>query len=305
MSSVPSSFSHPGAPPLHPELPEGATPPAEPPLRGPRDLGVPVWAPFAAAFAALVGMTLIQFLLLAGIDVFGGDTDAFVDSSAAGIVLTAVFDVLLVACSIAIVWRLTGRPSPAKFALRPAPVLRSVAWILGTFVAVWIAGAIIQLAFGKPEDQEIVTELRDANSVVAVVGFGLMTCVLAPLAEEFFFRGFLFRALAERLNLAWGVVLGGGIFGLVHLPGGSIEGVIVLGTLGAMLCLMLYYTASLLPCIIMHASFNSLAFGATKELPWWGYLLVLAGSVTTTLAIALLVTRIGRRTAPPGGLVPA
>ena len=304
MTSVPSSFPHPGAPPRHPELPEGATPPAEPPARPLQDLSVPLWAPFAAALIALVGMTLIQFLLLAGIDVAGGDTQELVDSNTAGIALTAVFDVLLVVCSIAIVWRLTGRPSPAQFALRPAPVVRSVCWILGTFVAVWIAGAIITVAFGKPEDQDLVTELRGEESVLALGGFGLMTCVLARLAEEFFFRGFLFRVLAERLNAGWGVVIAGGIFGLVHLPGGSLEGVIVLGTLGAMLCLMVYYTASLLPCIIMHASFNSLAFGATKELPWWGYLLVLAGSVMTTLAIALLVTRIGRRAAPPE-LVPA
>jgi uncharacterized membrane protein YdjX (TVP38/TMEM64 family) len=53
----------------------------------------------------------------------------------------------------------------------------------------------------------------------------------------------------------------------------------------------------------MHASFNSLAFGDTKGLPWWGYLLVLVGSVMTTLAISLLAARLGRRPAP--GLVPA
>jgi uncharacterized membrane protein YdjX (TVP38/TMEM64 family) len=41
-----------------------------------------------------------------------------------------------------------------------------------------------------------------------------------------------------------------------------------------------------------------LAFGASKELPWWGYLLVLAGSVATTFAISLLAMRLGRRPAP-------
>jgi uncharacterized membrane protein YdjX (TVP38/TMEM64 family) len=65
-----------------------------------------------------------------------------------------------------------------------------------------------------------------------------------------------------------------------------------------LLCLMVYYTASLLPGIIMHASFNSVAFGASKELPWWGYLLVLAGSVATTFAISLLAMRLGLRPAP-------
>jgi membrane protease YdiL (CAAX protease family) len=297
MASIPS-LSH----PLHPELPDGAPPPDAP--RGPDTrLGVPVWAPFAAALAALVGMTIVQFLLLAAIGAAGGDTTAFNDNDTAAIALTSVFDVLLVACSVAMVWRLTGRPTPARFALRGAPVLRSLAWIVGTYMVVSLASALITLAFGKPEDQELVTDLKGESSTIVLIGFALMTCVVAPFCEEFFFRGFLFRTLAERLGLVWGVVIGGAIFGLVHWPGGSLEGVVVLGALGAMLCLIVYYTASLLPCIIMHSSFNSLAFGATKELPWWGYLLVLVGSVTATLAISLLAMRLGRRTR--SGLVPA
>jgi membrane protease YdiL (CAAX protease family) len=297
MTSVPS-LSH----PLHPELPDGAPPPAPPPGDDSR-LGVPAWAPFAAALVALVGMTIVQFLLVAAVAAGGGDTGALASDNDVSIVLTAVFDLLLVVCSIAVVWRLTGRPTPAQFALRPAPVLRSLAWILGSFIAVWTVGAIVAAVFGKPQDQDLVTDLKDESSTLVLVGFALMTCVIAPLAEEFFFRGFLFRTLAERFGLVWGVVIAGAIFGLVHWPGGSLEGVLVLGALGAMLCLMVYYTASLLPCIIMHSSFNSLAFGATKELPWWGYLLVLVGSVMTTLAISLLAMRLGRRTAP--GLVPA
>jgi CAAX protease family protein len=293
MTSVPS-LSH----PLHPEVPDGATPPADPRSRGRSELGVPVWAPFLAALAALVLMTLVQFLVLAAVELGGGDSNAIVDSNTAGIVATVLFDVFLVACSVVLVWRLTGSSWPDRFGLRPAPVLRSLGWILGTFLAVWVAGAIVQLLFGKPQDQDLVVELKGEDSVLALAAFGVMTCVMAPLAEEFFFRGFLFRVLAERLGVRWGVVLGGALFGLVHWPGGTLEGVLVLGALGAMLCLMLYYTASLIPCIIMHASFNSLAFGATKELPWWGYLLVLAGSVMTTLAIALSVARLGRRAAP-------
>jgi membrane protease YdiL (CAAX protease family) len=294
MTSVPS-LRH----PLYPELPDGV--PLPPPRREPDErLGVPAWAPFAAALAALVGMTLVQFLLVAVVAAAGGNVDALSSSDDFAIVVTAVFDLLLVACSVAIVWRLTGQPTPARFGLRPAPVLRSLGWIVGTYIAVSIVSALVTLAFGRPQDQDLVTELKGESAPLVLVGFALMTCVLAPLAEEFFFRGFLFRALAERFGLGPGVVLAGAIFGLVHWPGGSLEGVVVLGALGAMLCLMVYYTASLLPCIIMHASFNSLAFGASKELPWWGYLLVLVGSVAATLAIALLAMRLGRRTAASG-----
>jgi membrane protease YdiL (CAAX protease family) len=290
MTSVPS-LSH----PLHPELPDGApAPPARDDRRA--GLGVPLWAPFAAFLAAIIGTQIVGGVLIAGLGVDAND-------DIAGIVLTFVFDGLLVALSIALVWRLTGRPTPAQFALRPAPVVRAIGWVVGTFLVVAIANGVIIALFGEPPDQDIVTELKSEDSVTLLAGFAVMTCVLAPLAEEFFFRGFLFRALAEKMHVAWATLIGGGIFGLVHWPGGSPEGVLVLGALGAMLCLMVYYTASLVPGIIMHASFNSLAFGATKELPWWGYLLVLAGSVITTLVISLLAMRLGRRAAP--GLVPA
>jgi uncharacterized protein len=297
MTSVPS-LSH----PLHPELPDGAPVPA-PRREDEERLGVPAWAPFAAALAALVGMTLVQLLVVVAIGAAGGDVESLNDDNDFSIVMTAIFDLLLVGCSVAVVLRLTGRASPGKFALRRAPVLRALGWIVGTYVAVTVVSGLVTVLFGKPQDQDLVTDLRGEDSTLVLVAFALMTCVLAPLAEEFFFRGFLFRALAERFGLGWGVVLGGAIFGLVHWPGGSLEAVAVLGALGAMLCLMVYYTASLLPCIIMHASFNSLAFGDTKGLPWWGYLLVLVGSVMTTLAVSLLATRLGRRTG--SGLVPA
>jgi hypothetical protein len=54
----------------------------------------------------------------------------------------------------------------------------------------------------------------------------------------------------------------------------------------------------LLPCIMLHAFHNSISFGFTKELPWWGFLLLIVASVTTTLAISLLATRAGERATP-------
>jgi membrane protease YdiL (CAAX protease family) len=291
MTSVPS-LSH----PLHPELPDGVSPPPSPRRGHDARLGVPGWAPFAVFLAAIVATQILGSIVVVG---FGVEPD----DDVANMALTFAFDLMLVGFAIALVWRRNGFVTPAQFALRPAPWLKSIAWIVGSFIAIAIANGIIVTLFGKPPDQDVVTDLKSEDSVLLLAGFGFTTCVLAPLAEEFFFRGFLFRSLAERMHLAWAALIAGGIFGLVHWPGGSLEGVAVLGTLGVLLCLMVYYTASLLPGIIMHASFNSLAFGSTKELPWWGYLLVLAGSVATTLAISLMATRLGRRAAP--GLAPA
>ena len=66
---------------------------------------------------------------------------------------------------------------------------------------------------------------------------------------------------------------------------------LVLSLFGVALCLVLWRTASLIPCIMLHAFHNSISFGFTKELPWWGFLLLIAVSVTTTLALSLLALR--------------
>ena len=131
-----------------------------------------------------------------------------------------------------------------------------------------------------------------------LIAFGVMTCLIAPLAEEFFFRGFLFRVLHERLGAVIAVIATGAAFGLVHLPSGDWIGMIVLAVFGVALCGLLLSTSSLLPCIMLHAFHNSLMFGFTKELPWWGFLLLIAASVTTTLAISLFAMRAAPRGVP-------
>ena len=101
----------------------------------------------------------------------------------------------------------------------------------------------------------------------------------------------MYRVLAERTNVAVGAVVTGAVFGLVHLPSGDLVGVLVLSLFGVALCLVLWKTASLIPCIMLHAFHNSISFGFTKELPWWGFLLLIAGSVMTTLALSLVAMR--------------
>ena len=78
-------------------------------------------------------------------------------------------------------------------------------------------------------------------------------------------------------------------------------GVAVLSCLGAGLCLVLWRTASLVPCIMLHSFHNSISFAETKGLPWWGFLLLIAGSVLTALAIALLAMRAARPIRPSPG----
>jgi membrane protease YdiL (CAAX protease family) len=299
MTSVPPSFQHPGSPPLRPELPEGASPPEEPPADGLPRVGVPVWAPFLVVFAAFVAVLVVQIVAAVVVEAAGGNVESLTDSDAATIGFTVVLDAALIACTVAVAgWLATARPTPATFGLRIPDWRSALGWTLATYAAFWVAAVVVGLVFGQPEEQDIVTDLKAEESVAVLVAFGAMTCFVAPLAEEFFFRGFLFRVLHERIGVVAGVAITGIAFGLVHLPSGDWIGTIVLSLFGMALCVLFLRTSSLLPCIMLHAFHNSISFGFTKELPWWGFLLLIAGSVTTTLAISLLATRAGERATP-------
>ena len=96
----------------------------------------------------------------------------------------------------------------------------------------------------------------------------MLLAFVAPLAEEVFFRGFVFGVLREKIGVVWGALATGVVFGLVHVAGSPIETVGVLFILGVLLCVVYQQTGSLLPCIALHAINNAISFAATKSLPW-------------------------------------
>jgi uncharacterized protein len=297
VTSVPPSFQHPGSPPSRPELPEGASVPEQAPPAALPPVGVPVWSPFLAVLGAFVCVLAVQTVAVVVVELAGGNVDVLTDSDWATIGFTVVLDLALIACAVAVVrWLAAGRPTPATFGLRVPEWRSALGWTLAVYAGFWVCAVIVGLAFGEPEEQDIVTDLKAEDSAAVLIAFGAMTCLLAPLAEEFFFRGFLLRVLHERAGAVIAVAVTGIAFGLVHLPSGDWIGTIVLSLFGVGLCVLFLCTSSLIPCIMLHAFHNSISFGFTKELPWWGFLLLTAGSVMTTLAIALLATRAGRRT---------
>jgi uncharacterized protein len=288
----PPTFEHPGPPPSRPEVPDGAhvpEPAGERAADGLPSLGVPVWAPFAALLATFVGVLLLSVVAGIFIAIGGGEVDT--DSTALTLVLTAAQAAILVGAAWYTVQALSRRPTPASFGLRGTRTLPALGWTLLAYAGFWFATALVLLALGEPDEQQLVQDIQDEDTLVVLVGFAVLSCFLAPLAEEVFFRGFMFRAIAERMPVLWAALISGGVFGLIHLPGSPAESVLVLGLFGVALCLLLWRTGSLIPCIMLHALNNSISFGATKELPWWGFLLLIVGSVGATLAVSLLAAR--------------
>jgi len=92
-----------------------------------------------------------------------------------------------------------------------------------------------------------------AGLLLAILAGG----VVAPIAEEIFFRGYLFAGLYKLLGLRRAAVLSAALFALAHILPTSWPPIFVLGLLFA---LLYEQTGSIWPGVIVHAAMNTLAF---------------------------------------------
>lgn len=109
------------------------------------------------------------------------------------------------------------------------------------------------------------------------VGWFFLRCLLAPICEEFFFRGFLQTHLMERMSggkrllkfyLSYGLMLTASIFGAVHLLDvfllelhviDAIINAIFVTLLGLLIGYIYQETRSILTPILMHSCLNGLS----------------------------------------------
>ena len=95
--------------------------------------------------------------------------------------------------------------------------------------------------------------LVGADSSLETLLLAANVVLLAPVFEEFFFRGFLFQQFRRSLGAPNGIMLSALVFAAVHL---SMESFIPLFGLGMILAGVYHYTRSLWASIITHALWN-------------------------------------------------
>ncbi len=281
---LPAPIVHP-PPPKRPELPDGIEPP----------LLAPDWRAWMAFAALLVGFVAaaVGAVILA---LIGGAFDGSVVASgkladpspAVNILATVVQDLALIGAALLFA-RVAARPRAWDFGLRSTRFWPAVGWALLT----WAAFLIVTLAWVKlvgAEDvsEKLPAELGADESSLALICVGILVCVLAPLAEEFFFRGFFFTALRSWKGIWPAAIMTGIVFGAIHAGSSNIAFLVPLAFFGFSLCLLYAKTGSLYPCIAVHAANNSLAFSASQG---WGWQIVpvLAGALSLVALICWLL----------------
>lgn len=219
---------------------------------GPRPAGPWPDTGFAAAVALPAWFLAPNVLVtVAG----SAELSPFAVATAVGLVHTMVSLVLL-----PFVRR--GAPVPALSGARLAAAGGAAGLV--TYGVVGVVGESLRAAYGLAgaaiPEQDVVALARAASGA-ELTGFVLATVVLAPFAEEVFWRGALLPALLRRTSAGNAVLLQGAAFGAVHVygaPPAQWPLALPLAVVGCLAGWLTLRTGSLAPPILLHAVFNGL-----------------------------------------------
>ncbi|MEM9345611.1 MAG: CPBP family intramembrane glutamic endopeptidase [Planctomycetota bacterium] len=170
-----------------------------------------------------------------------------------------------------------------KLGILPRWPIRDTGWgLAGGIVGLGLAGAVglvvnlISEALGQPVDpvaHEALKTLREEFSMNLLIALIISAVFLAPLVEEFVFRG-IFQTSLLRLfrGMRWpGLIVASAVFSVIHIAVVPWQGLIPLFVLGLVWGYLYERTGSLLVPILSHAVFNAanivLALHLPEQLP--------------------------------------
>jgi membrane protease YdiL (CAAX protease family) len=251
---------------------------------------LPPWPPWTAP-AALVGGLVVAVLGGLLIDIpalaLGVNVTAHHVPNGLQVADTVVQDVGFVVVAVFFA-QLGGRTVKAwQFGLRPTPFWRA----LGTTAAIgvgFLVCLVIWNALVHPPTEKVLEQIGTGVFSAA------LTCVVAPVCEEFLFRGFIFTALRNWRGTLPAALITALLFGAVHVGSAPALDLVPLAGLGFALCLLYRRTGSLYPCIVVHSVNNSVAFGTLAKWSWgWQIPVLILSSLAVIALLALGLTRVG------------
>lgn len=256
--------------PHPPELPEGARP------RWPAGFG---FAAMATGTGVVIAASFPLLPVALSSTVEGGL------GALALLVLIVVQDAGYMASAVGFAFLRGGRPRSWHFGLRATPLKRT---LLITGVA---TAAILGFELGFAElagiDDSDTDQLGTDEGLVPALAFSLAAIVVAPVAEEFFFRAFFYRALRNRLSVWSSTLTVGLVFASLHVQYyGTPLVLLIIVVFAVGTCLVYEATGSLFAVIAIHAIFNTLATAGTDA----GYVVPI-GVGAAVLAACVLIPR--------------
>ena len=247
------------------------------------------WKPWTAWVA--IGAGLVVLLVARALVRPGGDDRPGVAVALIVLNLATVGVVLLTAA-------VQRRPVAADFGLVRPPLRRAVTGALAVVAAMFVASVLSSVALGGTEDPvTVIDRLGAESSALNAVLVLVLVAVATPLAEEFLFRAYAFRALLPWRGPAVAAVVSATVFTLFHLDWAPSVAFPTIALFGLATCWLYVRTGSLYPSLAAHALLNSVSLASLFDGP--GAVAAVVGSVGLTLAAARLLAALLGTTGRP------
>src|SRR5262249_31122331 len=183
------------------------------------------WNPWTAILAPVLALAAS---LVAGfiVGVLAAGTGASLTDPPASVnlILTYVGDACFVGAALWFAHRVAF-PRPRDFGLRrPAITIgRTVVLVIAAYLLFLLVAKVWTEALNiQQNDDKLPKMLGAQTSHVALVFVAVLTCVVAPVCEEFLFRGYMYRALRNWRGPWPAALIVGVIFGAFHIQGSPV-----------------------------------------------------------------------------------
>jgi membrane protease YdiL (CAAX protease family) len=181
--------------------------------------------------------------------------------SAGGLVASMVFNLLMCAALLVYLHRIRGLNPAELFGLQHIHWRTLALVVLAFTVIILISVNLVSAATMKwlesfwpdQQPQETVRAFQDSGSLGFRFLVIIAAVVIAPLAEEVLFRGFVYGVLKRYTDAPFAALASSLMFAVIHMHVGSL---LPLCMLAVLLCLAYEITGCLLTPMLLHAVFN-------------------------------------------------
>jgi membrane protease YdiL (CAAX protease family) len=258
-----------------PPLPPGGYSPYEAPLAPPPLADAasdgPGWLRVRTDFyrwldLPLIGLVFLLYFVLTALSGDAGEVPLEKKFTAQALVGSIVFQLMLMGMVVGFMsWRakpvewlgLRWKSWPLAFAIAPLTVFFMWCLMGALHLSGW--NGWLERSLGIDAMQEAVKLLQESRDVLVVGLMAVAAVLVAPVAEEVVFRGYVYPATKRFCGPVGGVLFSSLVFAAAH---GNVVALAPLFVLAVLLCLIYEFTGSLWSCIAVHFLFN----GATVAL---------------------------------------
>ena len=246
----------------------------------PRGLPSSPWGPvggvFAVLFAAIMAMVFAGVVMAGVVAVTpwlrqavetrcAGAAGQCITAVTAGMALVYFF---LVVGLIVVCWFRRGATAGNSLMLRSAQwriwqylafaVFTVVSLIILQQIIFWLSDQFGIAPVDPAADLEQMRQLLNFDEPSTLIVVAVLAVILAPMAEEFVFRGMLFAAFHKTIGVIGSAVLLSALWSVLHW-GYSSQNLVALFLLGLLFAYIVWRTGSLWPAVVGHTANNFVA----------------------------------------------